>query len=163
MIVISDTTPLSELAKAGLLNLLPDIYGSIIIPQEVLEEVTYGVHPAVMLVQSANWIEVQFVREPEKVSELTRTTGLGLGECAAMILAEELGAGRILIDDLDARKVAQSRNLPVTGTVGTVLVAKQRGLIPSVKEALDALIAGGKRISQQLYQQALVSAGETNL
>ncbi len=160
MIVVSDTTPLSELAKAGLLNLLPDIYGSIIIPEEVLEEVTSGVHPAVMLVQSANWIEVRSVREPQKVFALTRAFGLGLGECAAMVLAEELGAGRILIDDLDARKVAKSRKLPVTGTVGTLLVAKQRGLIPNVKEALDALIAGGKRIGPKLYQQALTLAGE---
>lgn len=160
MIVVSDTTPLSELAKAGLLNLLPDIYGSIIIPQEVWSEAIAGVHPAVSLVQSANWIEVRSVSNPQKVSELITISGLGLGECAAMILAEELGAGRVLIDDLDARKVAKSRNLPVTGTVGTLLVAKQQGLIPNVKDALDALIAGGKRISQKLYQEALTSAGE---
>lgn len=77
-----------------------------------------------------------------------------------MILAEELGAGRLLIDDSPARRVAESRTLPVVGTVGILLLAKQQGLISSVKEVLDALINNGKHISQQLYQQVLNLAQE---
>jgi predicted nucleic acid-binding protein len=77
-------------------------------------------------------------------------TELGLGECAAMILASEIKADQLLIDDLDARRVALSRNLKIIGTVGILLVAKQQGLIYSVKEILDDLITKGKYISPKL-------------
>lgn len=160
MIVISDTTPLSELAKVGKLNLLHDIFREIVIPQEVYNEVTTGTHPAVKAVTSASWIEVCSVSNSQKVFALQAASKLHLGECAAIILAEELGATRLLLDDLDARKVAKSRNLSVTGTVGVLLLAKQRGLIPTVKEVLDELIANGARIGKLVYQDALAIANE---
>lgn len=161
MIIVSDTTPLSELAKVGKLNLLHDIYGKIIIPQEVYHEVTTGTHPAVNLVQLADWIEIQTISSSEKVSTLKTITNLGWGECAAMILAEELEADQLLIDDLEARRVALSRNLKITGTLGILLVAKQLGLITSVQEVLDALITKGKRINPRLYQEILSTAQES--
>lgn len=160
MIVVADTTPLSELAKVGHLNLLRDVFGEIIIPQEVYNEVTTGTHPAVAAVKSANWIEVRAVSDSQKVSALQAGTGLDLGECAAIVLAEELGAEQLLVDDLGARREAKSRNLPIIGTVGTLLLAKQQGLIPSVKEILDNLIAQGKYISQSLYHNSLAIAKE---
>jgi predicted nucleic acid-binding protein len=61
---------------------------------------------------------------------------------------------------LKARRVALSRNLPIIGTVGTLLLAKQLELISSVKEVLDALIVRGKRISPRLYQETLAAAQE---
>lgn len=161
MIIVSDTTPLSELAKVGKLNLLHDIYEKIIIPQEVYHEVTTGTHPAVNLVQLADWIEIQTISSSEKVSTLKTITNLGWGECAAMILAEELEADQLLIDDLEARRVALSRNLKITGTLGILLVAKQLGLITSVQEVLDALITKGKRINPRLYQEILSTAQES--
>ena len=160
MIVISDTTPLSELAKVGQINLLRDVFGQVILPQEVYDEVTTGTHPAVAAVKSADWIEVFSVNNSEKVSALQTLTKLGLGECAAIILAEELNAQRLLIDDLEARREAISRNLPVIGTVGVLLLAKKQGRIKSIKEILDALIAQNTRISPKLYQYALTTAQE---
>ncbi len=103
MIVVSDTTPLSELAKVGRLRLLQDIFGRVIIPLEVYNEVTTGTHPAVTAVQSASWIEVQSVTDINKVLTLQTDTGLDLGECAAIVLAQELGANRLLIDERTAR------------------------------------------------------------
>ncbi len=160
MIIVSDTTPLSELAKVGQLNLLRDVFGRVIIPEEVYNEVTTGTHPAVSVVQSATWIEVRSVSDTQKVSALQGATNLDLGECAAIILAEELDVDQLLIDDLAARRVALSRNLPIIGTIGILLLAKDQGLIPSVKDVLDALIAQGKRISQRLYQESLAIAQE---
>ncbi|MBS3028218.1 MAG: DUF3368 domain-containing protein [Dolichospermum sp. DET50] len=160
MIVVSNTTPFSELAKVGRMNLLGDIFGKVIIPQEVYDEITTGTHPAVNAVKSANWIEVLSIRNSQQVSILQSETNLDLGECAAIILAEELGADRVLIDEWAARKVAKSRHLPVTGTVGILLIAKHQGLIESVKPVLDELMAQGKRISQQLYQEVLDMAKE---
>nr|WP_174763867.1 DUF3368 domain-containing protein [Anabaena sp. UHCC 0253] len=142
------------------MNLLGDIFGKVIIPQEVYNEITTGTHPAVNAVKSADWITVLSIRNSQQVSILQSETNLDLGECAAIILAEELGADRVLIDEWAARKVAKSRHLPVTGTVGILLIAKHQGLIESVKPVLDELIAQGKRISQQLYQEVLDIAKE---
>ncbi|MBD2664001.1 hypothetical protein B6N60_03606 [Richelia sinica FACHB-800] len=160
MIIVSDTTPLSELAKVGKIELLRDIFGTVIIPEEVYIEVTTGNHPAVNLVKSADWIEIRAVSDLEKLSNLRIVTNLGAGECAAMILAEELEAHQLLMDDLDARRVALSRNLKIIGTIGILLVAKQQGLISSIKDILDALIAEGKHISSRLYEEALAAAHE---
>lgn len=87
-------------------------------------------------------------------------TRLGKGECAAMILAEELKANQVLIDDLDARRVALSRDLPVIGTIGTLLLAKRQGLIESVKDVLDDLIDSGKWINPRFYQEVLMIVEE---
>lgn len=160
LIVVSDTTPLSELAKIGRLDLLRDVYGRVIIPQEVFDEATAWNHPAVGAIISANWIEIRTVANQQSLINLFTSTSLGIGECAAIFLAEELQATRLLMDDLAARREAQSRNLPVIGTVGVILVAKSLGIIPVVKDLLDALIAHGARIGQQLYRDALNIAGE---
>jgi len=162
VIIVSDTTPLSELAKVGQLNLLRDIFGKVIIPQEVYNEVTTGTHPAVNLVKSADWIEIIAVRNLKQLSNLKKATNLGAGECAAMILAEELASDQLLMDDLDARRVALSRNLKIIGTIGILLVAKQQGLIPAIKDVLDNLIAEGKHISSRLYEEALLAAQESS-
>ncbi|MBC6479887.1 MAG: DUF3368 domain-containing protein [Hormoscilla sp. GM7CHS1pb] len=118
MIVVSDTTPLSELAKVGKLDLLRDVFGEIIIPQEVYNEVTRGEHPAVSAVQSITWKSVRTVSDPQKVFDLLAETNLYLGETAAIVLAEELGVNQLLLDDRKARLVAESRYLPVIGTIG---------------------------------------------
>lgn len=160
MIVVSDTTPLSELAKVGKIDLLRDVFGEIIIPQEVYNEATRGNHPAASAVQSITWISVRTVSDPQKIFDLQAETNLHLGETAAIVLAEELGVDQILLDDRKARLVAESRNLPVIGTIGTLLLAKDEGLISSIKEILDNLRAKGKRISPKLYQEVLTEAQE---
>ncbi|MFP4103585.1 DUF3368 domain-containing protein [Coleofasciculus sp.] len=160
MIVVCDTTPLSELAKVGQLTLLQGVFGQVIVPQEVYNEVTTGNHPAVVVVQAATWIEVRSVQDNSQVVALQERAKIHRGEAAAIILAEELGAQQVLIDDLRARRVAKARLLPVTGTIGTLLLAKEQGLITQVKPILDDLIAVGKRISPQLYQDVLVIAQE---
>ncbi len=71
-----------------------------------------------------------------------------------------MGAARLLLDDQEARREAISRNLPVIGTVGVLLLAKRRGLIPGVRQILDDLIAQGTYISQKLYQDVLTQAQE---
>ena len=100
------------------------------------------------------------VSYPEETVNLQMETGLDLGESAAIALAKELKAQRILIDESAGRTVAKARDLPVTGTVGVLLIAKQQGLISKVKPILDELIAVGKRISPELYREVLAIANE---
>ncbi|MGB3694484.1 MAG: DUF3368 domain-containing protein, partial [Spirulinaceae cyanobacterium] len=87
-------------------------------------------------------------------------SNLDLGEVSAIILAEELEADQLLIDERAARQVALARHLPVIGTVGILILAKQRGFLESVKTILDAMIGNGTRIGKSLYEQAILLAQE---
>ncbi|MEM9153319.1 MAG: hypothetical protein AAGB19_23090 [Cyanobacteria bacterium P01_F01_bin.3] len=88
---------MSELAKVGQLSLLKAVYGEVLIPEEVYNEVTSGVHPAIALVKAADWIQVRSISNIDGFERLRQMTRLGKGECAAMILAEELKANQVLI------------------------------------------------------------------
>jgi predicted nucleic acid-binding protein len=160
MIIVSDTTPLSELSKVGKLDLLPTVFGRVIIPQQVYEELTTGNHPAVLAVKSAFWLEVRSISNNQLIEQLQLETDLDLGECSAIILAEELKADQLLIDEKAGRKVAISRGLPIIGLVGVIILAKEQGLIDNVKDILDDLISKGTRISPKIYDYALITARE---
>lgn len=160
MIVVSDTTPLSELSKVGKLDLLQAVFGRVIIPQQVYAELTTGNHPAVLDVKSALWLEVRSISNNQLIEQLKLETDLDLGECSAIILAEELKAEQLLIDEKAGRKVAISRGLPIIGLVGVIILAKEQGLIDNVKDILDDLISKGTRISPKIYDYALITARE---
>jgi len=160
MIVVSNTTPISELAKVGYLHLLYDLFEKVLIPQEVYSELTTGNHPAVGIVSNLDWLEVRNIGNTQQIQRLRLTSNLDLGEVAAIILAEELKVDQLLIDERAARRVAMKRQLPVIGTAGILVLAKQRGLIKSVKTILDGMIANGTRIGERLYMQVLVLAKE---
>ena len=160
MIVVSDTTPLSELCKVDKLDLLQTVFGKVIIPQQVYEELTTGNHPAVLAVKSALWLEVRSINNNQIVEQLQLETDLDVGECSAIILAEELNADQLLIDEKAGRKVAISRGLPIIGLVGVIILAKEQGLIDNVKDILDDLISKGTRISPKIYNYALITARE---
>ena len=160
MIVVSDTTPISELAKVGYFNLLYKLFEQVIIPQEVYSEITTGNHPAAEIVSTFSWLKVSQIKNPKRVKTLQLTSNLDLGETAAIILAEELKADQLLIDERAARRVAKSRQLPVIGTVGILILAKERGLIDNVKPILDSMIKNGTRIGERLYMQALILSRE---
>jgi predicted nucleic acid-binding protein len=162
MNIVVNSTPLIELSKIRRLTLLRDVYSKIIIPEEVHSEVVIqGVgQPGAAEVRTATWIEVRAVTNPNSVMNLHVNTQLGLGECGVIVLAEEIHAQRVIIDDKAARQIAQARGLPVIGTVGVLIVAKTRGIIPNVRDILDVLRTHGMRISPRLYQQILTAAGE---
>jgi predicted nucleic acid-binding protein len=160
MIIVSDTTPISELAKVDHLDLLPKLFGKVVIPQGVFDELQVGTHPAAKLVQDLSWLEVVTVNNQQLVRELQQSFKLDLGESEAIALAEEIDASQLLIDERAARKVAMTRKLPLIGTVGVLLLAKRRGLLDSVKDVLDEMQAQGMRISDHLYVQVLTLVQE---
>jgi uncharacterized protein len=79
MVIVSNTTPISELAKVEQLQLLRDVFGQVIIPQEVYDELMVGNHLAVLAMQSANWIEVRVVSDRPSLQALQTQTNLDLG------------------------------------------------------------------------------------
>ncbi|WP_427158316.1 DUF3368 domain-containing protein [Aliinostoc sp. HNIBRCY26] len=160
MIIVSDTTPISELAKVEHLDLLPKLFGKVLIPQGVFNELQVGQHPAAEFVQNLSWLEVVTVDNQQVVEELQKSFNLHLGESEAIALPEEVGASQLLIDEKAARKVAMARKLPLIGTVGILLLAKRQGLLDSVKDILDEMQVKGTRISERLYVQVLTLADE---
>jgi predicted nucleic acid-binding protein len=133
MIVVSDTTPISELAKVDHLDLLPKLFDKIVIPQGVFNELQIGRHPAAKFVQNLSWLEVVTVGNQQVVEELQKSFNLHLGESEAIALAEEIGASQLLIDEKAARKIAMARKLPLIGTMGILLLAKRRGLLDRLR------------------------------
>ncbi len=85
---------------------------------------------------------------------------MGEGEAEAILLAEEINADAVLIDELKARKIANLRGLRVIGTIGVLLDAKEKGLAREVKPLMDELIKKRIRISKDLYNHTLELANE---
>jgi len=162
MIVVSNTSPITNLAAIGQLNLLQQIYSTIIIPQAVYDEMAgldYLV-PGSVEVQTFSWITTQQVSDRTLVMQLQ--TEIDEGESEAIALAIELSANRLLLDDYRARIVASRFRLKFTGILGILLIAKDRKLLESIKPILDELIGwAGFRVSDRLYLDVLNSADES--
>ena len=158
--VVSNTGPLSELAKIGLLHLVPSLYGHVAVPSQVYQELLSGSHPAAAQLPSADWIEVSEAIGDEAVIRLAGESGLHWGECAAILLAEQIGAELLLIDELDGREEAARRGIRLTGSLGILLAAKRTGLIASVRQVMDQLLEAGTYIGPTLYGNVLDAAGE---
>lgn len=127
------------------------------IPQAVADELAVPGKPGAAEVQAADWIRVMPVQDANQVDQLPAY--LGRGEREAIVLADEQSA-TFSSDDGPARQVAKERGLSITGSLAVLIQAKERGLIPSVKELLDEMIRQDFRISRQLYQEVLKQAGE---
>jgi len=163
MIIVSDTSPLSNLALVDGLFLLKEIYQTVIIPQAVAEELSNAESEDLRItaVLSLDWVEIRQSTNSDLVTELRNNYLLDRGEAEAIALALELKADELLIDERLGRREATRLGLSITGVLGVLLIAKRRGLIPSVQPVMDALITeAGFRVSQQLYADVLSAAGE---
>jgi predicted nucleic acid-binding protein len=110
---------------------------------------------------SLNWIQVQQAANLELVACLRNDYNLDIGEAEAIALALELKADELLIDERLGRREAVRLGLSITGVLGVLLIAKNRGLISKVQPIIDALILQANfRISRQLYEEVLRTANE---
>jgi len=152
VVVVSNSSPLIAFAEIGQLNVLPSIFGLILIPPAVAAEI------APSIPDLPQWLHVESLKQA--IPRLVLQRSLGPGEREAVALAIEARAERILLDDLPARRIARTLDLPVTGTVGVLLVAKRHALIQRVRPHLDALAKEGFFIGSELYDDVLHLAGE---
>ncbi len=159
-VVISDSSLLIHLSQIGCLNILKELFGKILIPPAVYREVVIDglERPGSREVKEASWIKVVEVRN----MHLKRILQLSLdeGEAETIVLALEINADRVLLDDREARLQAKRLGLRVTGTLGVLLRAKKLGLVGSLKEELNKLRESGFRISKDLEEDILKAAGE---
>jgi predicted nucleic acid-binding protein len=153
MIVVSDTTAITTLLKAGTEGLLHQLFENVSIPQAVRDEllVFHSLLPGFVLLRPV-------ARSDRRLPE---TASLGRGEAEAITLAKEINADLLLTDDLKARSIATSLNIKCAGLLGLLIRAKQRGHISSVREAMGSLEArGGLYLSDSVRAEALKLAGE---
>ncbi|HEY3131933.1 MAG TPA: DUF3368 domain-containing protein [Acidobacteriota bacterium] len=161
MRAVCNASPLISLSAIHSLNLLPPLFKEITIPQAVFDEIIAGRgRPGAAEVAEANWIRVQAVSRRHAVNQILETVRLGLGESEAIVLAKEIDAKFLILDDAAARRAARRRGLTVIGTFGILLAAKQAGLLTAVAAPLQALAAAGKYISPATYREILRKAGE---
>ncbi len=163
MIVISDTSVITNLAAIEHLRLLPQLYTQVLIPMAVYRELVEidPPVPGALEVQSAEWIQVKQVKDLAMVKQLQNEVRLDPGESEAIALALELNADLLVIDERRGRAEADRLGLKITGLLGMLIEAKRKSLIIAVKPLMDALIATAQfRVSSRLYQQILEIVNE---
>lgn len=160
MTLICDTGPLIALAKINRLHLLHDLFEDVVIPDAVHDE----------LLAKAGTESERISEAIEEFISVEATGGvadayprlaapLGPGEQESISLATELGA-TLLMDDRRARIVARSLGIPLTGTIGVLLLAKSSGLLDAVRPALEECVREGYFLSAALITEALKIADE---
>lgn len=126
MIVVADASPFVALANIGRLDLLPILFGRVLIPPQVLDELQSSKRPGTVrafVATPPEWLEVQAPTTVEPIPDLHA------GETAAISLARECQAELLVIDETKGRKAAGDRGLTVTGTIGVLEAAAKRGLV----------------------------------
>ncbi len=157
-LVVVNTTPLIALWLLNRFDLLRDLYGEVLIPAAVQAEflaIEFASRQAML--NQAIWIKVMPLTNPHHAQTFI---GLDLGEAEVLALAQERQADLVIIDELKARHLAEKLGLPLIGTVGVLLLAKENGLIAQVAPLLATLQANGLRFSQNLITKALILADE---
>ena len=162
MIVAADAGPLIALARVQLLSLLQQLYGEVLIPPAVQQELRLGSdRPGAQRLADAlqaGWLRVQALQDVSERAALSQL--IDVGEAEAILLAEQVPCRFLLIDERKGRAVAQQRKLPIVGVAGVLLAAKTQALIPAVRPVLADLAALGYRFSSKLVEKVAIMAGE---
>lgn len=159
-ITVVNTGPLIAFANIACSGLLEQLFHTIYIAEAVYREATRLEQlPAARLVHESTWIESVQVNDRLAVDLLRNE--LDEGESETIVLASELHATRVLIDERLARRKTAQLGLKVTGTLGVLLLAKSSGLIPSVRTYLEKLKATPFRMTPQLCDEILRRAQES--
>lgn len=161
-IVVSDTSPIRALDFLNLLEVLPVVFDHVLIPPAVAAElVRTGGRFRLIDVNDYAFLKIHAAHDQGQVNCLLPL--LDRGEAEAIVLAQEIAADAILIDEADGRRVAQEKyGLRTIGTLGILLSAKQRGEVSAVRPLVDQLRDGlGFFVSESLYQEVMRRAKES--
>ena len=157
---VVDTSPLIFLSKLGHLDMLRRSADTICVPQAVLDEIQAKPDEATQAVEQASqsWLSVHQVGNRSAVEILL--ADLDLGEAEVIVLAKEINADRVVMDDLDARRFARRVGLDLIGTMGLLLAAHLRGEFSSVREEIEQLEGLGFHVAPPLVEAVLREAEE---
>ena len=154
MIVISDASPIINLAILDRLDLLKDLYQRIVLPQAVFAELTVAGagQPGDEAVRNADWVEVITCKDIQLVDRLHQE--LDLGEAEAIALAVQIKADLLLIDEKLGRSKAKDFHIKTVGLLGILIEGKARGLVTNVSSLMDRLRSEANfRIGDELYNE----------
>lgn len=142
MTVVADSSPLVILAKIGSFDLLNRLFPRLYISAEVHSEVVVlGVGlPGSSEVAKAEWIEVKQLQNQAALSAAREKHALGTGELSTILLAKEIRATEVLLDDYNARKLARAEGIQVRGTVGLLETSYLRGHLADLRAAFRQLL-----------------------
>ena len=165
--VVADTSPLFYLATLGRLSLLRDRYGQVIAPERVWmealasHEANLAIRPLLESGLAAGWLVVEKTASHMAPPD-SALAELDQGERDALMLALALRADLVLIDEMEGRAVAEGLGLKITGTIGILVQAKRRGLLPAVGPELERLLRETSfYLSRRMQQIAYRMAGES--
>ena len=148
-VIISDTSCLIVLSKIGHFELLQQLFGNIVTTPEIAGEFDETL---------PDWVEVISVQDKHK--QRLFENQVDIGEASAMALALEIDNSVLIIDDYKARRLAKTLNIYYTGTIGIIILAKQKGIIDSIRPILAKIKETNFHISTDLELQALIQANE---
>lgn len=154
-----NASPLIYLSRAGFVDLLQIAGREIVVPAPVAEDIRRkGAHdPAVQALVQTPWL---LVSETPPTPPLIQAWDLGEGESSVLAWAYTHPGAEAILDDLAARRCAAALGIPVRGTLGLVLTAKRRGVIPAARPVLEQLRQTGMYLSDHVLNQALSLVGE---
>ena len=158
--IVVNTTPIIALSHLGKLSLLGAIYGEVTIPSAVREEV-FAKEDSICVSEffkNEKYIKVRDIENT--LAKSLFKSQLHSGEVEVMILAKELSADLVIIDDANAKKYAEYLGLTVTGTLGVLLRAKELGLIEKLKPYVDNMRNDDIFLSDRVVNYCLKLAGE---
>jgi len=159
MRVVVNASPLIILFKSGLAELLPRLCAEVLVPGAAWDEVLAGGTDdlAAQSLPVVSWVRRV---EVTVTNPIIRDWNLGAGETEVLNLAHVLPGYRAMVDDAAARACARTLGIPVIGTGGLLVIAKRRGLITSVADALQTVRDAGLWLSDDLVQLLKQQAGE---
>ena len=156
--IVSNTTPIIFFLKLNKLDILHQMYGQIYIPEAVYNEIEAGkAKDFYQDLSTIEWINIQEIKDKQAVKYFL---DLDAGEAESIILATELNANLIILDEKLGRHHAKHADLKVTGTIGVLIKVKSLGLIEKITPLMDELIEEGVWISETLKNSILKKVGE---
>lgn len=158
MVIVSDTSPVTNLIQIDRLDILKSTFQKIIIPHFVFEELCKLPHQK-EIIEKADWIEIQSAKDTSKLASFQKI--IDRGEAEAIVLTIESHADYLLIDEIKGRTLAEQNGLRIIGLLGVLLKTKNEKIISEVKTLADSLIEdAGFRVHPDLYKVLLIMAGE---
>jgi len=161
--VISNSSPLIHLSKINQLHILEELFEEIIVPEAVYDEcvVEGGDRRDAKHIENADWIDVKSIKKENVHLKRAFLKDIDEGESEAIVLALQESAELILLDEYDARELARSYDLKITGVIGLLLKAKKEKKIKDVSKHLNKLKSTGFWIDDELYNKILKKLDDT--
>ena len=156
---VMNASPVILLAKAQVIQFVPQVCGQLVIPEGTVEEV----HRGDMSDEGRAWLAgagAKFVKPSAPVPDSVAGFALGLGETQVLAWIAAHSDFEGVLDDLKARRCAAKLGLPIIGSWRVLIILKEKGLIPAIRPTVNKFREAGFYLSEPLFQEALKLAGE---